>query len=138
MISKIERVIYHPLLGYTPIFLIAIILTWKLIQFSPINCMSDSWSNQCIVYENNSSLIYHPVNILILIFFSYNFLYLYYNIALRKNVVGRSVKTTYNKILNTHQIKSNSKRLSILLFCYTMALILSYTRFFKTLGRMVY
>ena len=138
MVSKLEKVIYNLYFCYSPIIIIALLIVIKLIQLTPTRCLFDSLASECLFYRLDFNSIYHPLNIINLIFITYNILYLYYNIILKKDVVGRSVKKIYDRTKRKYQLKRQRKRISILLFCYVTALILSYFRFPITLVKVIY
>ena len=137
MVSKLERAICNLYLCYSPIVAIAIIISFKLTLLTPAKCLFYPSVEECIFYKFNFNFLYHPIGIINLIFIIYNILYLYYNVALKQNVVGRSVKKIYSKTKKVYQIVNVRQQVSILLFCYLAALILSYLRFPITLSRIV-
>ncbi len=138
MVSKLEKIIYNLYLCYSPIIIIALLIVIKLIQLTPTRCLFDSLASECLFYRLDFNSIYHPLNIINLIFITYNILYLYYNIILKKDVVGRSVKKIYNRTKRKYHLQRKRQRISILLFCYVTALILSYFRFSITLVKAIY
>lgn len=137
MMSKIEKVIYNPYFCYSPVAIITLYISIQLIQITPTKCLFGSLADECIFYSFELNWFYHPLNLINLIFVVYNFLYLYYNIGLKQNIVGRSVRKIYTKAKKKYYIKQRRKKISILLFCYFTALILSYFRFPLTLAKIV-
>lgn len=133
MVSRVEKVIYNPYLCYIPIILIALFFSAMLVQISPTKCLFGSSAQQCLFYNQDASLLYHPLNIINAIFTIYNILYVYYNVFLKKDIVGKSVKKIYTKTTRHYYIRKKRKRITILLFCYITALMLSYVRFPITL-----
>jgi len=138
MVSRVEKIIYNPYLCYVPIILVALFFSIKLIKLSPIKCLFSSSAEQCLFYNSNAYLLYHPLNIITLLFLIYNFLYLYYNVVLKKDLVGKSVKKIYCKTNNKYYIKNQRKRVTVLLFCYVTVLMISYIRFIVTLAKAIY
>ncbi len=137
MVSRLEKAIYNLYFCYAPIVAIALFISVRLTLLTPIRCLLDSSANECIFYKFDFHFIYHPINIINLIFIAYNILYVYYNVVLKQDIVGRSVKRIYSKTKKIYRIKNKRKQLSILLFCYVMALILSYFRFPITLSKII-
>lgn len=138
MVSRIEKIIYNLYLCYLPIICIALFFSLKLIKLSPVKCLFGSSAQQCLFYNQDLNLLYHPLNIINTIFIIYNILYIYYNVFLKKDVVGRSVKKIYTKTTKYYHIRKKRKRISVLLFCYVTALMLSYFRFPITLFKTVF
>jgi hypothetical protein len=138
MISTIEKLVYNRYFCYTPVAALALIVMLKLASFSPIKCLLDWTDEQCITRKSIFYMVYHPINIIVFLFAAYNILYFYYNITLGKNIVGKSVRKIYKNTTNKYYIKSRTKRLTILLFCYWTALILSYLRFPIVLRKAIY
>ncbi|GAB4543498.1 MAG: hypothetical protein Tsb0014_37160 [Pleurocapsa sp.] len=138
MISKIEKLVYNRYFCYSPVAGLALIVILKLASLSPIKCFFYWSSEQCIVIKSVFYIIYHPINIALFLFAVYNILYFYYNITLGKNIVGKSVRKIYKNTTNKYYIKSRFKKLTILLFCYSTALILSYLRFPIVLRKAIY
>lgn len=137
MVSKIEKVIYNLYFCYAPIVVIALFISIKLLLLTPVKCLIYSSANDCVFYQFNLNLVYHPINIINLIFIVYNALYIYYNVILKQDVVGRTVKRIYCKTRKIYKIRNKRKQLNILLFCYVSALILSYVRFPITLSKII-
>lgn len=137
MVSKIEKLIYNLYFCYFPIVAIALFVSIKLVLLTPIKCLIYPSASECIFYQFNLNLIYHPINIINLIFVVYNALYIYYNVVLKQDVVGKTVKRIYCKTRKIYRIKNKRKQINILLFCYVSALILSYVRFPITLSRII-
>ena len=137
MVSRLENLIYNLYFCYAPIVAIALFTSIKLVQIAPTKCLFDSVSRECVFYKLDLNLIYHPLNIINLIFIIYNILYIYYNVILRQNVVGKAVRRIYSKTRKFYQIKNKRKQISILLFCYFTALVLSYFRFSLTLVKII-
>lgn len=137
MASKLEQAIYNPYICYLPIAIIALLISTVLFQITPTKCLFKFSTDDCFFYNLDLNLMYHPLNIINFIFVIYNILYLYYNVILNQNVVGRSVKKIYTKALKKYYINQRRKKLSVLLFCYFTALILSYLRFPITLAKII-
>ena len=127
---SIEKLIYNSYFCYSPIALFALAIGSGLMQLIPTRCLFSSLSEECLVY--------YPLNIINLIFITYNILYLYYNIILKHDTVGKSVKRIYRKTIKHYRIRKKSERIRILLFCYITSLVLSYFRFATTLIRAIY
>ncbi|MEM7762371.1 MAG: hypothetical protein AAF298_30280 [Cyanobacteria bacterium P01_A01_bin.40] len=138
MLSRVEKVIYNLYFCYIPIVLFALFFSSRLIQLTPTKCLLGAVVEECLFYQPNLGLIYHPLNLINLIFISYNILYLYYNVILKQDIVGKTVKHVYQKSLTHYQLKQKRKRISVLLLCYFTSLILSYLRFPITLARAIY
>ena len=138
IVSQLEKAIYNVYSCYTPIVIIALIISLKLIELTPTKCLFGSAAKECIFYSLDFNLIYHPLNIINLIFITYNVLYIYYNVILKQNVVGKSVKKIYSRTKKVYLFKNKRKQISVLLFCYVSALILSYFRFSITLSKIIY
>ena len=128
MISKIEKLIYNRHLCYLPILCFTIAVSAKLIQLSPTKCLFDSMSQSCIFYQLKPTLIYHPLNLVNLIFLFYNLLYIYYNVFLKQDIVGKTVKKVYRRTQKRYSMGKH-QRLSVLMLCYALSLIISYFRF---------
>ena len=137
MVSRLEKIICNLYFCYIPIMTIALFTSIKLIELTPTKCLFYSLNTECTFYRFNFNLLYHPLNIINFLFIIYNILYLYYNVILRQNVVGKTVKKIYSKTKKLYQIKNKRKQISILLFCYFAALILSYFRFIITLIKII-
>ena len=137
MLSRLEKAIYNLYFCYIPIVAIAFFVSVRLTLHTPIKCVLDSSTQDCIFYRFSFQAIYHPLTIINLIFIIYNILYVYYNVVLKQNVVGKSVKRIYSKTKKIYKIENVRKQLSILLFCYFAALILSYIRFPITLSKII-
>ena len=137
MVSKLEKIIYNLYFCYVPIIALALAASIKLVQITPTRCLFDSFSKQCIFYRLDFKLIYHPLNIINLILVIYTALYIYYNVVLKQDVVGKTVKRIYSKTKRIYKLKNKRKQLSILLFCYCAALLLSYFRFSVTLWKII-
>ena len=137
MVSKLEKIIYNLYFCYLPIIAIALLISIKLIELTPTKCLFDSLSSGCTFYRLDFDLIYHPINIINLLFIIYNTLYIYYNVILKQNVVGRTVRKIYFRTQKKYRIKDKRKQISILLFCYFSTLILSYFRFSITLTKII-
>lgn len=137
MVSKLEKIIYNLYFCYLPIIAIALLISIKLIELTPTKCLFDSLSSECTFYRLDFDLIYHPINIINLLFIIYNTLYIYYNVILKQNVVGRTVRKIYFRTQKKYRIKDKRKQISILLFCYFSTLILSYFRFSITLTKII-
>lgn len=138
MLSRVEKLIYNLYFCYIPIALFALFLSSRLIQLTPTKCLLGSIAEECLFYRPSLDLIYHPLNLINLLFISYNILYLYYNVVLGQDVVGKTVKHVYQKTTAHYQLKPGRKRISVLLLCYITSLILSYFRFAVTLIRAIY
>ena len=137
MVSRVEKIIYNPYFCYSPIVFFTLFFSSVLIKLSPTKCLFNSIEELCLFYKHNAYLIYHPLNIINLLFLLYNILYLYYNVILKKDIVGKSVKKIYHQTTKNYYIRRNRKRLSILLFCYVSALLISYARFSITLFKII-
>ena len=137
MVSRLEKIICNLYFCYIPIIAIALFTSIKLLELTPAKCLLNSLSSECTFYKLEFNLIYHPLNIINLLFIIYNLLYVYYNIILKQNVVGRTVRKIYSKTKKIYQIKNKRKQISILLFCYFATLILSYFRFIITLTKII-
>lgn len=137
MVSKLEKIIYNLYFCYIPIIAIALVASVKLVQMTPTKCLFDSLSRECLFYRLDFKLIYHPLNIVNLILVIYTALYIYYNVILKQDVVGKTVKRIFSKTVKIYQLKNKRKQLSILLFCYCAALLLSYCRFSVTLWKII-
>lgn len=135
MVSQLEKAINNRYCCYAPIVLIAIVISIKLIQLTPTKCLFNSVARECVFYQFDLNLIYHPLNLINLLFIVYNVLYIYYNVFLGQNVVGKSVKKIYYNTKKIYNLKQKRQKLSVLLFCYISALILSYFRFPITLSK---
>ena len=133
MASKIEKVIYNPYLCYLPIIVTGLSVSYLLFWLTPNKCLSGYITQECFFKNSNYDFIYHPLNIINVVFTIYNILYLYYNVFLRQDAVGRAVKKIYSKLNKKYYIGSKIKQTTILLFCYITALFLSYFRFVITL-----
>ena len=138
MVSRIKKILCNPFVCYSPIFIFAWLFSNQLLKSSPTECLINSLDEPCLFFHNNIYSIYHPLNLVNLLFLIYNLLYLYYNIVLKKDVVGKSVKKVYRQTTKNYFIKTTRKRLSILLFCYVTALVISYFRFSITLLKAIY
>ena len=137
MVSRLEKIICNLYFCYIPIIGIAFFTSIKLIELTPTKCLFDSLSSECTFYRFSFNSIYHPLNIINLLFIIYNILYIYYNVILKQNIVGRTVRKIYFKTNELYQIKNQRKQISILLFCYFAALIISYLRFLITLTKII-
>jgi len=137
MVSNLEKAIYNRYFCYVPIIAIALFISFKLFDLTPTKCLFNSSAIECVFHRLDFSLIYHPLNIVNLIFIIYNILYIYYNVILKQDVVGKSVKRIYSKTKKIYCIKNKRKQVSILVFCYVSALILSYFRFPVTLSKII-
>ena len=137
MVSRLEKIICNLYFCYIPIVAIALFTSIKLIELTPAKCLLYSFSSECTFYKFDFNLVYHPLSIINLLFIIYNVLYIYYNVVLKQNVVGRTVKKIYSKTNKLYQIKNKRKQISLLLFCYFAALILSYLRFLVTLTKII-
>ena len=138
MVSKLEKAIDNLYLCYAPVSIFALFISMILIDLAPTKCLFGSLAKECLFYKLDSSLIYHPLNIINLLFIIYNLLYLYYNVVLKQDVVGRAVKKIYGKVKRHYYLKGKRQKVSVLLFCYLTALALSYFRFHKTLAKAIY
>lgn len=138
MLSRVEKLIYNLYFCYIPIVIFALFFSSKLIQLTPIKCLLGALVKECIFYQPSLDLIYHPLNIINLLFVSYNILYLYYNVILKQDTVGKTVKNVYQKTKAHYRLKRRRKRITVLLLCYFISLILSYFRFAFTLVRAMY
>ena len=138
IVSRLEKAIYNVYCCYAPIVIIALIISLKLVELTPTKCLFGSTARECVFYSLDFNLIYHPLNIINLIFIAYNVLYIYYNVFLKQDVVGKSVKKIYSKTKKLYLLKNKRKQISLLLFCYASALILSYFRFPITLSKIIY
>ena len=138
MISKLEKAIYNLYCCYAPVVIIALLVSIKLVQLAPTKCLFDSLAQECLFYRLDLNSFYHPLNIINLFFIIYNILYIYYNVILKQNVVGRAVKNIYNKTKKYYGLERKRKKIGVLLFCYVVALILSYFRFPITLAKAIY
>lgn len=138
MILRIKKIVCNPIICYSPIFMFAWLFSSQLLKYSLIECLFSSTNEQCLSFQNSFYLIYHPLNLINLLFLIYNILYLYYNIILKKDVVGKSVKKIYRQTKKNYCLKTTRKRISILLFCYVTALVISYFRFSLTLFKAIY
>ena len=138
IVSKLEKAIYNVYCCYIPIVILALVISLKLIELTPTKCLFGSTAKECLFYRLDFNLIYHPLNIINLIFIAYNIIYIYYNVILKQNVVGKSVRKIYSKTKKKYLLKNRRKQLGILLFCYVSALILSYFRFPITLSKIIY
>ena len=137
MVSKLEKAIDNLYLCYAPVSIFALFISMVLIDLAPTKCLFGSLAKECLFYKLDSSLIYHPLNIINLLFIIYNLLYLYYNVILKQDVVGRAVKKIYNKAKKHYYLKKH-KKIRVLLFCYVTALTISYFRFPITLAKAIY
>lgn len=137
MVSKLEKAINNLYFCYAPIIAIAFLISIKLTLLTPIKCLVNSSTKDCIFYSFDLNFIYHPISIINLIFIIYNVLYIYYNVILRQDIVGKTVRKIYSKTRKAYRIKSDRKKINILLFCYIFALILSYLRFPITLCKII-
>lgn len=126
MLNGLKRFIYDPVLCYLPTFLIIIICIFNLSRLNPTNCLFNSEQEQCLLYDNLNLILYHPITLSIDIFFSYTIFYLYYNIIYKKNIVEKSVKISYEKIVNNLKVNEENKQVLILLASYIMTSIFSY------------
>ncbi len=138
MVSRIKKILCNPFVCYSPIFIFALLFSNQLLKSSPTECVTNSLDESCLFFHNNIYLIHHPLNLINLLFLIYNLLYLYYNIILKKDVVGKSVKKIYRQTKKKYYIKTTRKRISILLFCYVTALVISYFRFSIILLKAIY
>ncbi|MEM7590425.1 MAG: hypothetical protein AAF383_02695 [Cyanobacteria bacterium P01_A01_bin.83] len=138
MLSRVEKLIYNLYFCYIPIVVFALFFSSKLIQLTPTKCLLGALVEECIFYQPNLDLIYHPLNVINLLFVSYNILYLYYNVILKQDTVGKTVKNVYHKTKAHYQLKQRRKKITVLLLCYFISLILSYFRFAYTLVRAIY
>ena len=138
MLSRLEKIIYNLYFCYIPILIFALFLSSRLIQLTPTKCLLGSMAEECLFYQPNLDLVYHPLNLVNLVFISYNVLYLYYNVILGQDIVGRTVKKVYQRTIARYRLKQRRKRISVLLLCYFSSLILSYFRFAVTLIRAIY
>ena len=129
MISKIEKLLYNRYFCYFPIAFMAIAITFLLMRLSPLKCLIAITAEECIARSNTLYMVYHPINLVILLFAIYNLLCLYYNINLKVNMVGKSVRKIYRNTMKKYYVQNFYKKITILLFCYTTALIISYFRF---------
>ena len=93
MLSRVEKIIYNLYFCYIPIILFAVLLSSRLIQLTPTKCLLGSIDEACLFYQPSLDLIYHPLNLINLLFICYNVLYLYYNVILGQDIVGKTVKT---------------------------------------------
>lgn len=126
MLNGFKRFIYHPILCYLPTFLIIVFLISSLSKLSPTNCLFNSIQEQCLLYNNLSLIVYHPISLSIFLLFFYTIYYLYYNIITQKNIVAKSVKISYEKIINNLKINDEKKQLWILLISYIIISVFSY------------
>ena len=138
MVLRIKKIVCNPIICYSPIFIFAWFFSSQLLKYSLIECLFSSTNEKCLSFQNSFYLIYHPLNLINLLVLIYNILYLYYNIILKKDVVGRAVRKIYHQTTKNHCIKTTRKRMSILLFCYLAALVISYFRFSITLLKAIY
>ncbi len=127
--SKVKKIFYNPYFYYSPIIIFTWFFSSQILKISPIKCLLGSIEEQCLFYNYDAYLIYHFFNIINLLFLLYTTLYLYYNIILKKDVVGKLVKKVYHRTTKQYYIRKKRKRIIILLFCYLTALIISYARF---------
>lgn len=137
MVSKLEKAIDNLYLCYAPVSIFALFISIILIDLAPTKCLFGSLAKECLFYKLDSSLIYHPLNIINLIFIIYNLLYLYYNVILKQDVAGRAVKKIYGKAKKHYYLRKR-KKIRVLLFCYVTALAISYFRFPITLAKAIY
>ena len=137
MVSKLEKIIHNLYFCYLPVVAIALFTSIKLIELTPTKCLFGSLSNECTFYKLDFDLIYHPLNIINLLFIIYNTLYIYYNVILKQNIVGRTVRKIYFKTQKIYRVENKRQQISILLFCYFSTLILSYFRFSITLAKII-
>ena len=135
MSLKIEKVIYNRYLCYLPIIIAGLLVSYLLFWLTPNKCLTEYLTQECFFENSYYDFIYHPLNIINIVFSIYNFLYLYYNVVLRQDVVGRSVKKIYGKLQKQKYVGNKAKQANILLFCYLTALLISYFRFIITLTR---
>jgi hypothetical protein len=126
MLNRFKRFIYHPILCYLPTFLIVMLCIFSLSKLSPTNCLFNSIQEKCLLYNNLSLIVYHPITLTIYLLFLYTLYYLYYNIVSGKNIVGKSVRISYEKIINNLKVNEENKQLLILLATYIFTSIFSY------------
>lgn len=126
MLDGFKKFIYHPILCYLPTFLMAMLCISSLSKLSPTNCLFNSIQEQCLLYNDLNLIVYHPITLSIYFLFLYTLYYLYYNIITGKNIVGKSVKISYEKIIHNLKIKEENKQLWILLASYIITSIFSY------------
>jgi len=126
MLNGFKNFIYHPILCYIPTLLIVIFCISNLSQLSPTNCLFNSIQEQCLSYKNLSLIVYHPITISIYLLSLYTLYYLYYNIITGKNIVGKSVKISYEKIIHNLKIQEENKQLWVLLVSYIITSIFSF------------
>ena len=137
MISKLEKAIYSRYICYLPVVAMTLFISSWLFYFTPGKCFLNLAAQECFFSDRSYNFIYHPLNICNIIFITYSLLYLYYNIILKRHVVGRAVKKIYGKVNRQHHISNKRQKISILLFCYVTALSLSYFRFAMTIARAI-
>lgn len=138
MVSIIERAICNRYLCYLPVVFFTLLISIELIQLAPTRCLLWVSSQDCFFSQFEMSSIYHPLNIINLVFLAYSILYIYYNIFLNQNIVGQMVKNVYRKTKKRYPLKSKRQQISILLLCYSIALIVSYFRFTIILAKAIY
>ncbi|AFZ34313.1 hypothetical protein Sta7437_0719 [Stanieria cyanosphaera PCC 7437] len=126
MLNGFKKFIYHPILCYLPTFLIIMFCVSSLSKLSPTNCLFNSIQEQCLLYNDLSLIVYHPISLSIYLLVLYTFYYLYYNIITGKNIVGKSVKISYEKIISNLKVRDESKQVWILLISYIVISIFSY------------
>ncbi len=138
MVSKLEKIIYNLYICYAPVVIIASAIAIRIFSLSPTKCLFDPLTKDCLFYTLDFNIIYHPLNIINLIFIIYNILYIYYNVIIKQDVVGKTVKKIYGDTKKSFYLRKRHKQISVLLFCYITALTLSYVRFPIILARAIY
>lgn len=136
--SRVKKIFYNRYFYYSPIIIFTLFFSSRLIQLSPTKCLFGSTEKQCLFHDYDVYLLYHPLNIINLLFLLYSTLYLYYNVILKKDIVGKSVRKIYHRTTKKYYLRGKRQRLRILLFCYVTALIISYARFLITLLKTIY
>ena len=136
-VSRIEKVIYSLYFCYLPVLIIGLGISYFLFTITPGKCFGGSITLECFVGNSSYDFIYHPINLVNLVFTVYNLLYLYYNVILNRHVVGRAVKKIYRRLQKKYYLGNKRQQISILLFCYITALCLSYFRFALTIVRAI-
>ena len=137
MISRLEKIIYNLYFCYLPIVIIGLLINYFLLTIVPGKCWWNSSAQECFFRNVSYDFIYHPVNIANIIVTTYNILYIYYNVILKRHVVGKAVRRIYRRLQKKYYLGSQCKQISILLFCYITASFLAYFRFAITLARVI-
>jgi hypothetical protein len=126
MLDKTKQIISHPIFCYSPALIYLAFLINFFWDLKPFVCWFKIDITECIIEDIFSQFTSLIFGILILFLFFYTCFYLYYAIVLGDNLVGKSIKITYPKIIKKFKVKNKYKDFCIFLTCYLASLIFSY------------